>query len=158
MAKTREFTEEKKQERCLFLDDMPAELRVMVYETLVIGSEPIIAASHGKSDETRVPALSVLCVNRQIHDEAAAVFYARNTICVRPCNKDGDIQIPAPRYHHLVRHLKIEGLYCPDSPGQEWARKLGGLGDEAAVNQAAEKYSMFSFLLRCDSYYSSPST
>ncbi|KAL5393635.1 hypothetical protein PMIN06_006814 [Paraphaeosphaeria minitans] len=126
------------QERCLFLDAMPAELRVMVYETVAAGSEPITALPR---DHTNELDLSLLRVSRQIHDEAAAVLYCKNTICIRPGKgKDVCSGVPAPKYLHLVRHLKVEGLHHPDTPGKAWAKKQGGLGQEGDGNQENARY------------------
>ncbi|KAF2446955.1 hypothetical protein P171DRAFT_429901 [Karstenula rhodostoma CBS 690.94] len=127
--------------RSLFLDAMPAELRVMVYETLLVGSDPITALPGEQTDKMQGLDLSLLRVNRQIHDEAAAVFYCKNTICIRPGKgKDLCSGVPAPRYLHLVRHLKVEGLHRPDTPGKAWAKELGGLGEEEEGNHENERY------------------
>ncbi|OAG05069.1 uncharacterized protein CC84DRAFT_1218456 [Paraphaeosphaeria sporulosa] len=120
---------------------MPAELRVMVYEALVVGSEPITVLREEQTNETHQLDLSLLRVNRQIHDEAAAVFYCKNTFCIRP-GKGKDVcgGVPAPRYLHLVRHLKVEGFLHPDTPGKAWAKKQGGLGQDGDGNQENERY------------------
>ncbi|KAJ4356051.1 uncharacterized protein N0V89_004078 [Didymosphaeria variabile] len=128
-------------ERCFFLEALPAELRVMVYENLLVDSEPITASPREKLKEPMTLDLELLRTNRQIHDEAAAVFYSKNTISVRPdVMKIPSSGIPAPQYHHLIRHLKVEGLYCPNSPGKEWVKKFGGHGEERDGKQEAEEY------------------
>lgn len=131
------------QSRCLFLDTMPAELRVMVYESLALNPEPITALPNAQSPSLD---LALLRANRQIHDEAAAVFYSKNTITLRPGARGSKLLctgIPAEKYRHLVRHLRAEGLCRPASPGQTWARKQGGLGEDEEHNgvRANEEYS-----------------
>jgi hypothetical protein len=136
------------QDQCFFLDAMPAELRVMVYELVLVGSEPVTALPQEQTGETQKLNLSLLRTNRQIHDEAAAVFYRKNTIRIRPGKGESlSSGVPAPRYCHLVRHLKVEGFHQPDTPGTKWAMKLGGLGEEEAASQENERCSKSEYQL-----------
>ncbi|KAF2655767.1 hypothetical protein K491DRAFT_757978 [Lophiostoma macrostomum CBS 122681] len=57
---------------CFFMDELPPELRLEVYKYLVVADEPL--SGNGE----RGLHLAVLRVNRQIHEEAKALFYARN--------------------------------------------------------------------------------
>ncbi|KAL1605432.1 hypothetical protein SLS60_004982 [Paraconiothyrium brasiliense] len=134
-----------RQEQCFLLEALPAELRVMVYENLLVNSEPITAPLREQLDDPTTLDLGFLCTNRQIHDEATAVFYSKNIISIRPHSMTIRSRgVPVPQYHHFVRHLKVEGLYCPDSLGKEWAKVLGDFGEEGNGNHKVNDYGKHS--------------
>jgi len=62
--------------------DLPYELRLRVYEDLLIAPKTIDLDP--SNIRTVAPRLRLLFVNRQIHDEASRVFYSRNTFRVFP--------------------------------------------------------------------------
>lgn len=86
----------------------------MVYEELLVCSRPLTTndcAEPAPSEQTLDS--KILGTNRQIHDEAAAVLYGKNTFCVGPRQGGGEeITTIAPRYRHLLRSLRVEVLYC----------------------------------------------
>ena len=99
---------------CLFLEAFPPELRLMVYEYLLVCSQPLATKDCAEPFPSgRTLDSGILAANRQIHDEAAAVLYGKNTFCVSPKRGgEGGIVAVARRYRHLVRSLRVEVLYC----------------------------------------------
>lgn len=86
----------------------------MVYECLLVCSQPLATNDCAEPlPSGRTLDSGILATNHQIHDEAAAVLYGKNTFCVGP-RRDGKkgIATVAPRYRHLVRSLRVEVLYC----------------------------------------------
>ena len=74
--------------------DLPAELRVRVYEILlgVEGTIDLDPANHQHIN----PLLSIFLVNRQLHEEAFRVFYGKNTFRIFSTNW---------KFFHTKRHL-----------------------------------------------------
>ena len=132
-------------EPCFFLNSMPSELRLMVYEHLLVRPYPITS-----NTSTKQPLpLGILSVNRQIHNEAAAVFYGKNMLRIEPA-RDGEKTgesgkgFIAPRYRPLVRSLSLEILHCPSNPALGWEQKDthtdGATPGKHAVNEAIENH------------------
>ncbi|KAF1978132.1 hypothetical protein BU23DRAFT_550227 [Bimuria novae-zelandiae CBS 107.79] len=125
---------------------MPPELRLMIYENLLVAEKAAPVAGKDRPTPKTTLGLSILRVNRQIHDEAAAVLYNRNTIRITP--PAGPVASAAtipPRYRHLVRNLSVEVLHCPDTPSLGWHASTEPLG--TAENREVATYRAFSFLL-----------
>ncbi|KAF2798903.1 hypothetical protein K505DRAFT_321534 [Melanomma pulvis-pyrius CBS 109.77] len=124
-------------QKCFFMDLLPLELRLTVYEYLVVSPTPLRGKTARKEDERTGLGLTVLRVNRQIYAEALPLFYGKNTFSItsipetRPLeaspSEDEDSQngiTPSkPRYEFdpplppahwpLVRHLTVSLLYLP---------------------------------------------
>jgi hypothetical protein len=114
------------QAKSSFLD-LPAELRNNIYSQLLI-MDGYVRLTEKKT--TKVPALKLLRVCKQLHDEAASIFYAANSFyCSTKCefslkttphetitysmfdepwlSKIGGF-FPAPRYHTHLTRLTID--------------------------------------------------
>ena len=125
---------------CQFLNRFPPELRLMVYEHLLVRSRPVTFAKSQHEEEAGEKLdLEILKVNRQIHDEAAAVFYGKNTLRIKPKVVTGKFETIASRYRHLVRNLSVEVLHCPSGPTYGWEKTDS---DAPAHNREIESYSM----------------
>ncbi|KAK5707116.1 hypothetical protein LTR17_020988 [Elasticomyces elasticus] len=73
------------------LDTIATELRLNIYEHVLRCNSPLRRAisNDRTSDDERDPAAvstAILCVSRQIYEEALPVFYAVNTISIRHTN------------------------------------------------------------------------
>lgn len=157
--------------RCHFLDILPPEIRLMIYENLLVSASTTIPASASKDGSSPTPtnlSTSILRVNRQIHNEAAAVLYSRNTIYIRPrhdaeedaARKPGSLLYPAiaPNYLPMVRHVKAEALHCAEptpthveeASGKFEARD-GEAGEMLRVQRMASEYGML-ISPRCTSF------
>jgi hypothetical protein len=60
---------------CYFLDKIPPELRLEIYRYVVVSDEPLRAPA-SRGDGEHGLHLAILRVNRQIQDEATALFYS----------------------------------------------------------------------------------
>ena len=119
--------------KCSFLDKLPAELRLTIYEYLVISPSPLKGKTARKENERTGLNLTILRVNQQIHAEALPLFYGKNTFYVSsipdaPPSPNqisaperqlelgplGTFDPPLPRSHwSLIRYLTINMLYLP---------------------------------------------
>ncbi|KAF1949200.1 hypothetical protein CC80DRAFT_540449 [Byssothecium circinans] len=110
--------------KCLFLEALPVELRLNIYEHLLITSSPLQGQSARK--EIRYDLnLAILRVNKQIYAEAGAVFWGKNefkiTSIAQPQGKEdgktgavvGCFDPPLqPHQLPLIRHLSLDLLYA----------------------------------------------
>ncbi|KAH8730544.1 hypothetical protein GQ44DRAFT_700498 [Phaeosphaeriaceae sp. PMI808] len=107
-----------------FLDILPPELRLNVYEHLLVASTPIkgpIARQY--ASETYDLHTSILRTNKQIHSEARHAFLGKNIFCVNSVpsltgedDQEGSGAFEPPlqlKDLPLVRHLRIDLLYYP---------------------------------------------
>jgi hypothetical protein len=121
--------------KCSFLDKLPPELRLTIYEYLVISPSPLKGKTARKANEKTGMNLNILRVNRQIHKEALPLFYGKNTFYVSsiPDSPPSTTQISAPEKQlelgllgtfdpplprsnwSLIRHLTINMLYLPET-------------------------------------------
>ncbi|KAF2712744.1 hypothetical protein K504DRAFT_427335 [Pleomassaria siparia CBS 279.74] len=122
--------------KCNFMDTLPPELRLGVYEYLVVSPSPLRGKTARKESDKAGLDLAILRVNRQIHDEALALFYGKNTFYISSMPRDQlpptDLSTPAdtaakgPALHvaefdpplpfsrwPMIRHLTINLLYLP---------------------------------------------
>ena len=91
--------------RCYFLDRLPIELRLRIYEHLLTFDEPIKLRQVIKGSRN----LSVLRLNRQIHQETLGTLYDLNTIVVTRndfCTYT-DSNIKTPLKFDYARHLFV---------------------------------------------------
>lgn len=60
---------------------LPREIRNLIYRELLLNTHPLIVHMRRvyRFDASTTPWPAILCVNKQIHDEAAAVLYGENT-------------------------------------------------------------------------------
>ena len=90
---------------CFFTNRLPVEIRLRIYELVLSFSKPLKLRQYVDGTIN----VSILRTNRQIHDEATAVFYDLNTIVTTRndfCHHTGaDLKTPLNRSH--VRHLLI---------------------------------------------------
>ena len=62
---------------------LPPEIRNMIYHLLLARDSYIrICSPRRKSNKRKLTSVGILGVNKQIHDEASAVFYSSNAFCV----------------------------------------------------------------------------
>lgn len=62
---------------------LPPEIRNMIYHLLLVRDSYIqICSPRRKSNKRKSTSVGILGVNKQIHDEANAVFYSANAFCV----------------------------------------------------------------------------
>lgn len=85
--------------------DIPAELRNLIYQFLLLQSPNMMERSSNTN------ALSLFGVSQQIHDEAASYFYQNNQICIDtpfPPTETATILPPvADRYLRFLRRLRV---------------------------------------------------
>ena len=73
-------TSDSATESCFFLQKLPIEMRVRVYDYLVVLTRRLVPCPDQKGKSPVDTTLFL--VNRQIYEEAADVFYSRNRFCV----------------------------------------------------------------------------
>ncbi|KAF2258717.1 hypothetical protein CC78DRAFT_537549 [Lojkania enalia] len=116
---------------CSFLDRLPTELRLTIYEHLVVSRTPLLGATARKGASTGL-SLSIFQANRQIYCEAHSVFLSQNTFHITSnpsstlANSSSDqepvLDVPAfepplPRIHWpSIHHLTIDIVYYPSPP------------------------------------------
>ncbi|OCL13925.1 hypothetical protein AOQ84DRAFT_76948 [Glonium stellatum] len=140
LSRARSFSEPNQPkaptERCCLLE-LPVELRLMIYDYLLI-SPHVLASRTSKKQKPYGLSLSILCVNRFLNFEASAVFYQNNIFHfgsrhqpeLADLSKDGQLDPPIPRAHwHSLRNLSIDlmGTHetAPIEPSREpvsWTR------------------------------------
>ena len=109
-------------DRCLFLEKLPAELRIRIYEELVGFDAPIKLRQvvPGAKD------LPILRTNRQIYNEALSVLYEVNTIVVTRNDfcKLTDQRLKTPLRLDQARHLLMtsisQSIVCTISGPARW--------------------------------------
>ncbi|KAF2465978.1 uncharacterized protein BDR25DRAFT_306443 [Lindgomyces ingoldianus] len=116
---------------CFLLDKLPPELRLAVYEELLLADEPIRGRVSRKEKKYGLSP-AILAVSRQIYDEAHQVFFGKNTFVITSIPEDinteaskessPEAKIKAlgrfdPPLHPVrwlsIRHLTIDLLYYP---------------------------------------------
>jgi hypothetical protein len=132
--------------KCSFLDKLPPELRLTIYEYLVISPSPLKGKTARKENEKTGLNLTILRVSQQIHTEALPLFYGKNTFYISsiPDSPPSPTQIsaseqqlelglletfdpPLPRSHWpLIRHVIVNMLYLPETLLSESG--AGGIG------------------------------
>jgi hypothetical protein len=131
-----------------FLDLLPPELRLRIYEHLLVASTPLkgIVARRGSKYGL---STSILRTNAQIYAEARAAFFSKNTFYISslppPVSTDDDIEgsgaFEPPLQAKdlpLIRHLQIDPLYYP----KNLTTQPGAVGGWKPVCPAAERYIM----------------
>ncbi|OSS50508.1 hypothetical protein B5807_04715 [Epicoccum nigrum] len=124
-----------------FLDMLPPELRLRVYDHLLVASVPVKGTTARRNTRYGL-CTAILRVNRQIHAEARSAFYGRNTFyitsvpgaCTSPSSNDdaeqeqhveeGSGAFEPPLQAHdlpLLRHLQIDPLFYPGKPSAQSA-------------------------------------
>lgn len=116
-------------QKCYFLDALPVELRLSIYEHLVVAPSPLRGPSARHPDEKYNLDLSILRVNRQVHQESRSMFFGKNTFYITPPldTTTGTASEPAPQQPAfdpplqpsqmpLLRHLTVDLLYYPSTP------------------------------------------
>ncbi|KAK3691912.1 hypothetical protein LTR37_018343 [Vermiconidia calcicola] len=114
---------------CFFLDKLPPELRLRVYEYLLLYSRRLVPYGAQKAQTTLLPTsrwqreappsvkyaqidITVFCLNKQIYDEAASLFYGHNRFYV----DFDDLCMCWTKRHafrlneNMVKRLKIGGI------------------------------------------------
>jgi hypothetical protein len=105
-----------------FLDLLPPELRLRIYNHLLVAPTPI-SGPHARRTTTYSLHTSILRVSRQIHLEARTVFFGKNTFRITSVPSTGEdtdsgaFEPPLqPKDLPLIRHLEIDMLYYPSGP------------------------------------------
>ncbi|KAF2639300.1 hypothetical protein P280DRAFT_481447 [Massarina eburnea CBS 473.64] len=117
--------------KCFFLDILPAELRLNIYEHVLIASTPLQGPAARKEEEKYGLELALLRVNKRVHYEASAVFWSKNTFRITSVGEEsggeggglgkvggdglggGRVFDPPLKWDCLsrIRHLSIDLLY-----------------------------------------------
>ena len=114
---------------CSFLEKLPPELRIRIYEYLLVFSHRLVPYSREKGPKPARAALlfqrwgepetvyhavdtTIFRLNKEIYEEAADVFYNRNKFCVQfdyfcTCwNSNCILRLNEMR----IKHFKIQGV------------------------------------------------
>jgi hypothetical protein len=117
-----EEEKERKQKPFRFLD-LPYELRLRIYDELLVLPKTVDLDPENKHNVA--PRLRLFLVNKQVHEEAARVFYSRNTFRVFPIgryiNRKHPLLAWLPRKHraHITR-LELRLGQGFTSPPKGW--------------------------------------
>ena len=128
-----------------FLDMLPLELRIRIYEYLLIANKPLKGVVSRRNVRYGL-CTKILRVNKQIYAEARSAFFGKNTFCITslPSQSDDDVEgsgaFEPPlqaRDLPLIRHLEIDPLYYPKK-----LRTQPDAGGWKPICPAAERYIM----------------
>ncbi|KAF9698152.1 hypothetical protein EKO04_003612 [Ascochyta lentis] len=128
-----------------FLDLLPPELRLRIYDYLLVANEPLRGVSARRSTKYGLDT-RILRVNKQIYAEARNAFFGKNTFYVTstPIQSDDDVEgsgaFEPPlqlKDLPLIRHLTIDPLYYPKE-----LRTEPDVGGWKPICPAAERYVM----------------
>ncbi|KAF2116862.1 hypothetical protein BDV96DRAFT_645266 [Lophiotrema nucula] len=116
-------------DNCFFLDKIPVEIRLQIYEYLVVANEPLKGRT-ARNGARYGLSLPILRTNRQVYDEAQDLFFGKNTFYITSIpedeisNKDKanysvsenqqrfDPPLHPQRWDQL-RHLAVDLVYYP---------------------------------------------
>ena len=124
---------------------LPPELRLHIYDYLLIANEPLKGISARRSQKYGLDT-KIMRVNRQIHAETRNAFFAKNTfhVTAMPNQTNDDVEgsgafEPPLQVKDLVliRHLEIDPLYYPKK-----LRTEPSVGGWKPICPAAERYIM----------------
>lgn len=106
----------------------------MVYDHLVVANKPLLGRSApvpGREDRKHGLNLAILRVNRQIHDEARAIFYGKNTFAITSASAakldEVNCKYEAARLADIRKYSrKVPSVIDPPLPPTAWPflRKL----------------------------------
>ncbi|ORY12315.1 hypothetical protein BCR34DRAFT_563899 [Clohesyomyces aquaticus] len=118
-------------DKCHFLDTLPLELRLIVYEEVLLANTPLQGRVSRKDTKYGLSP-SLLAVNQQIYQEAHQIFFGKNTFIITSIPEDENTLAltsasPSAKLHALgqfdpplrparwssLRHLTIDLLYYP---------------------------------------------
>lgn len=128
-----------------FLDMLPPELRVRIYDYLLVTDRPVKGISARRNIKYGLDT-KILRVNKQISAEARNAFFGKNTFYVTslPSQSDDDVEgcgaFEPPlqvKDLPLIRHLEIDPLYYPKK-----LRTVPDVGGWKPICPAAERYVM----------------
>ncbi|KAF3046097.1 hypothetical protein E8E12_011044 [Didymella heteroderae] len=130
-----------------FLDLLPPELRIRIYEHLLVARTPLKGVVARRGSKYGL-STSILRTNKQIYAEARATFFSKNTFYVSslppPVFTDDDVQgsgaFEPPLQAKdlpLIRHLQVDPLYYPKN-----LKTQPGVAGWKPVCPAAERYIM----------------
>ncbi|KAH6618640.1 hypothetical protein C7974DRAFT_400543 [Boeremia exigua] len=128
-----------------FLDMLPPELRLRIYDYLLVADEPLKGVIARRNTKYGLDT-KILRVNKQIYAEARNAFFGKNTfhITSMPSTSDDDVEgcgaFEPPlqvRDLQLIRHLEINPLYYPKK-----LRTEPSVSGWKPVCPAAERYIM----------------
>jgi hypothetical protein len=124
---------------------LPPELRLRIYDYLLVASEPLKGINARRTTKYGLDT-KILRVNKQIYAEARNVLFGKNTFYVTamPSQTDDDVEgsgaFEPPlqvKDLPLIRHLEIDPLYYPKK-----LRTEPGVGGWRPICPAAERYVM----------------
>ncbi|KAJ4410399.1 hypothetical protein N0V91_001883 [Didymella pomorum] len=130
-----------------FLDLLPPELRLRIYEHLLVANTPLQGVVARRSTKYAL-STSILRTNKQIYAEARACFFSRNTFHISSlppvdttdADTEGSGAFEPPLQAKdlpLIRHLVIDPLYYPKT-----LTTVPGARGWKPVCPAAERYIM----------------
>jgi len=116
-----------KKQKLRFLQDVPSEIRNLIYRYSLVFKSKI-------SGNTKVHTIGLLQTSKQVHKEAASIFYGENTFTFHmeldwtnraeiqlhnfpPRSRTGGIPIwPTPRYHQYLTKLHVRVSFRAGAP------------------------------------------
>ncbi|KZM19178.1 uncharacterized protein EKO05_0006422 [Ascochyta rabiei] len=128
-----------------FLDMLPPELRLHIYDYLLVADEPLRGISARRTTKHGLDT-KIFRVNKRIYAEARSVFFGKNTFYITsmPSQFGDDVEgsgaFEPPlqvKDLPLIRHLTIDPLYYPKKLMTE-----PGVGGGKPICPAAERYVM----------------
>ncbi len=146
--------------------DLPAELRLKIYELHLVSSPHVVVDLEPKNSRRIAPRLRLLQTCRRVHDEAYPVFYGGHTFRLFPVHgRFFTTQRPllarlSPRYRAAVTRLELRLGPGWTNPPKGWAVTEGlGLGDASSVrvlsvfNQCDPEHPIFTGFRKGDGFY-----
>ncbi|KAF2629780.1 hypothetical protein BU25DRAFT_485828 [Macroventuria anomochaeta] len=131
--------------KSLFLDMLPPELRLRIYDYLLVADKPLKGVIARRNTRYGLDT-KILRVNKQIYAEARNAFFGKNTFYVTtlPSQSDDDVEgsgaFEPPlqvKDLPLLQHLEIDPLYYPKK-----LRTEPSVGGWKPICPAAERYIM----------------
>lgn len=129
-----------------FLDMLPPELRLRVYDYLLVAEQPMKGVTARQHTRYGLDT-KILRVNKQIHAEARNAFFGKNTFYITSLpstSSDSDLEgsgaFEPPlqaRDLPLIRHLEIDPLYYP-----KHLKTSPAVGGWKPLCPAADRYIM----------------
>ncbi|CAO2651301.1 Nn.00g095980.m01.CDS01 [Neocucurbitaria sp. VM-36] len=101
-----------------FLDILPPELRITIYEHLLVARTPLKGRSARLNERYNLHT-AILRVNRQIHDEACSIFFGRNTFYIASMPPPPRMLLNSIKQHgESVEEIEEEGSGAFEPPLQ----------------------------------------
>lgn len=97
----------------LGLLDLPAEIRLMIFRSLLVNPQDMDVLQRGSIPRA---CLNVLRTNRLVHGEEFDVFWRENRFIKFPGNMCFGLK-KFPRIRDTIQHVQTRKIYIPDKQG-----------------------------------------